>query len=72
MHKLYEQVSLAVARVLTISREDLKREEGQGATEYGLVIAFLVIALAATVGLLGQSIQNFLGAVGTALEGLAP
>lgn len=72
MHKLYEQVSLAVARVLTISREDLKREEGQGATEYGLVIAFLVIALAATVGLLGQSIQDFLSAVGTALEGLAP
>jgi Flp pilus assembly pilin Flp len=72
MHKLYEQVSRAVARVLTISREDLKREEGQGATEYGLVIAFLVIALAATVGLLGQSIQDFLGAVGTALEGLAP
>jgi Flp pilus assembly pilin Flp len=72
MHKLYEQVSLAVARVLTIGREDLKREEGQGATEYGLVIAFLVIALAATVGLLGQSIQNFLEAVGTALEGLAP
>lgn len=72
MHKLYEHVSLAVARVLTISRDDLKREEGQGATEYGLVIAFLVIALAATVGLLGQSIQNFLGGVGTALENLAP
>lgn len=72
MHKLYEHVSLAVARVLTLSRDDFKREEGQGATEYGLVIAFLVIALAATVGLLGQSIQNFLGDVGTALENLAP
>ena len=72
MHKLYEHVSLAVARVLTLSRDDFKREEGQGATEYGLVIAFLVIALAATVGLLGQSIQNFLESVGTALEGLAP
>jgi Flp pilus assembly pilin Flp len=72
MHKLYEHVSLAVARVLTLSRDDLKREEGQGATEYGLVIAFLVIALAATVGLLGESIQNFLGDVGTALENLAP
>lgn len=72
MHKLYEQVSLIVGRALTLSREDLKREEGQGATEYGLVIAFLVIALAATVGALGTSIQNFLTAVGTALEGLAP
>jgi Flp pilus assembly pilin Flp len=64
MHKLYEHVSRAL--------RSIKREEGQGATEYGLVIAFLVIALAATVGLLGQSIQDFLGAVGTALEGLAP
>ena len=64
MHKLYEHFLLALCR--------MKREEGQGATEYGLVIAFLVIALAASVGLLGQSLENFLGDVGTALEGLAP
>lgn len=72
MHKLYEHVSLAVARVLTISRDDFKREEGQGATEYGLLIAFLVIGLAVTIGLLGTAIGNFLGAVGNALTALAP
>lgn len=72
MHKLYTQVSFAVARALTVSRDDFKREEGQGATEYGLVIAFLVIGLAVTIGLLGTAIGDFLGKVGTALEGLAP
>jgi Flp pilus assembly pilin Flp len=64
MYKLYEYVALALARV--------KREEGQGATEYGLVIAFLVVALAVTVGALGTSIGNFLTGVGGALEALIP
>jgi Flp pilus assembly pilin Flp len=64
MYKLYEYVSLALARV--------KREEGQGATEYGLVIAFLVIGLAVTIGLLGTAIGDFLGKVGDALNALAP
>jgi Flp pilus assembly pilin Flp len=72
MYKLYERASLAIGRVLTLSREDIKRQEGQGATEYGLVIAFLVITLAASVGLLGTHISSFLGKVGTALEALAP
>jgi Flp pilus assembly pilin Flp len=64
MHKLYEHILVAL--------RSMKREEGQGATEYGLVIAFLVIALAVTVGALGTSIGTFLTGVGTALEGLIP
>jgi Flp pilus assembly pilin Flp len=70
MQKLYTQVSLAVVRALTISRDDFKREEGQGATEYGLVIAFLVVGLAVTIGLLGTAIGTFLGKVGDALNNL--
>ena len=42
MHKFYDGLTVALGRVLTLSREDLKREDGQGATEYGLVIAFIV------------------------------
>ena len=72
MHKLYEQVSLAVARVLTISREDLKREEGQGATEYGLVIAVLIISLAVPIGLLGTAITDFMGRVADQIDVLIP
>jgi len=72
MQKLYTQVSLAVARALTLSRDDFKREEGQGATEYAMVIGFLVITLTVTIGALGVSIGDFLGKVGAALDGLTP
>jgi Flp pilus assembly pilin Flp len=70
MHKLYERASLALGRVLTVSREDLRREDGQGATEYGLLIAFVVVAIAATVGALGTQITAFLGRVGDLLKAL--
>jgi Flp pilus assembly pilin Flp len=72
MHKLYERASLAIGRVLTLSREDLKRQEGQGATEYGLVIAFVVLSIALTVGVLGTAITGFLGRVAAKLDGLVP
>ncbi len=72
MHKLYERASLALGRVLTISRDDLKREDGQGATEYGLVIAFVVISIAVTVGVLGTAITGFLGRVAGKLDGILP
>jgi Flp pilus assembly pilin Flp len=72
MHKLYEQVQLAIGRVLTLSREDLKRQDGQGATEYGLVIAFVVVAIALTIGLLGTAITDFLGRVAGKLDALVP
>ena len=72
MNKLYERASLALGRVLTVSREDLRREDGQGATEYGLVIAFVVVAIALTVGLLGTAITDFLGRVAAKLDGIKP
>jgi Flp pilus assembly pilin Flp len=72
MYKLYERASLAIGRVLTLSREDIKRQEGQGATEYGLVIAFVVLSIALTVGVLGTAITGFLGRVAAKLDGLVP
>jgi Flp pilus assembly pilin Flp len=72
MHKLYEQVQLAIGRVLTLSPEDLKRQEGQGATEYGLVIAFVVVSIALTIGLLGTAITGFLGRVAGKLNAIVP
>ena len=38
-----------------------KREEGQGATEYAMVIGFLVVGLTLGLGLLGVGINDFLG-----------
>ena len=72
MHNLYERATLALGRVLTLSREDLTREDGQGATEYGLVIAFVVLSIALTVGLMGAAITNFLGRVAGKLDLLVP
>jgi Flp pilus assembly pilin Flp len=72
MHKLYEQFSLALARVLTVSRHELRREDGQGATEYGILIAFVVLSIALTIGLLGTAITDFLGRVAGQLDGLVP
>jgi Flp pilus assembly pilin Flp len=68
MHKLHEQVNTLIGRVLTLSREDLKRQDGQGATEYGLVIAFVVVGLAITIGVLGTSIKDFLAGVAGKLD----
>jgi Flp pilus assembly pilin Flp len=72
MHKLYDRASLALGRVLTISRDDLRREDGQGATEYGLVIAFVVVSIALTIGVLGTAITDFLGRVAGKLNAVVP
>ena len=72
MRNVYEQATLALGRVLTISRDDLKRENGQGATEYGLVIAFVVLSIALTVGVMGTAITGFLGRVAGKLNLLVP
>ena len=72
MHKLYEEFSIALGRAMTLSWSDLKRQEGQGATEYGLLIAFVVLSIALTVGLLGTAITGFLGRVAGKLDALVP
>ncbi len=55
-----------------MSAEDFKREDGQGATEYAMVIGFVIVGLTITLGLLGGSIQAFLGRVAAAIDGLMP
>jgi Flp pilus assembly pilin Flp len=67
---MYERISLTLGRVFAVSLSDLRREEGQGATEYAMVIAFVVVGLTLTLGLLGGAIQEFLGDVAGQLEGL--
>jgi Flp pilus assembly pilin Flp len=72
MEKLHAFVQTTLGRALTLRWEDLKSEDGQGATEYGLVIAFVVLTITATLGLLGGSITAFLGRVAGALDKIAP
>lgn len=72
MHKLYEQVSLALGRALTVGREDLRREEGQGAVEYALVVLGVAAIIAAAVAGFTTEIQNFMTAAGTKLKSYVP
>ena len=46
---MFERISLKMGQVFLA----LKREEGQGATEYAMVIGFLVVGLAVGLGVLG-------------------
>jgi Flp pilus assembly pilin Flp len=67
---MFERMSLMLGRLMTLSAEDLKREDGQGATEYALVIGFVVVGLGVTLAALGTSIEGLLGRVGAAIDGL--
>jgi Flp pilus assembly pilin Flp len=69
---MFERIQLALGRAMTLSAEDLKREDGQGATEYAMVIGFVIVGLTITLGLLGGSIQAFLGRVAGAIDDLMP
>jgi Flp pilus assembly pilin Flp len=60
---MYERISLKLVELLS----GLKREEGQGATEYAMVIAFLIVLLVGGLGILGVGINQFLTDVAGAL-----
>jgi Flp pilus assembly pilin Flp len=72
MHKLYEQVSVALGRALTVGREDLRRQEGQGAVEYALVVLGVAAIIAAAVAGFTTEITKFMSAAGTKLAGFIP
>jgi Flp pilus assembly pilin Flp len=60
---MFERISLKMVQLFT----DLKREDGQGATEYAMVIAFLIVLLVGGLGILGVGINQFLTDVKDAL-----
>jgi Flp pilus assembly pilin Flp len=56
--------------LLRLARLDFKREEGQGVTEYGIVLAFVAVALAAVLITLKGQITAFITKVGHDLANL--
>ena len=62
---MFERISLKL-------RELLSQEDGQGATEYAMVIGFLVVGLTIGLGVLGVGIDNFLDRVAAELDTLVP
>jgi Flp pilus assembly pilin Flp len=67
---MHDRVSLLAGRLLTFRLSDLKREEGQGVTEYGLAVAFVAVALGAILMLLFTNISAFVSKVGDDLGSL--
>lgn len=65
---MFERISLKLVELAS----GLKREEGQGATEYAMVIGFLVVGLTIGLGVLGVGIDNFLDRVAAELDTLVP
>jgi Flp pilus assembly pilin Flp len=72
MQKLYEQLALGLSRVLTLSREDLKREDGQGAVEYALVVLGIAAVISLAVAGFATQITTFMSTAGAALIALVP
>jgi len=72
MQKLYEQLALGLTRGLTLSRENLKREDGQGAVEYALVVLGIAAVISLAVAGFATQITNFMSAAGAALIALVP
>lgn len=60
MHKLYEQVSAALVRAL-------RREDGQGAVEYALVVLGVAAVIALAVAGFTDEITDFMTAAGAKL-----
>jgi len=65
---MFERIWLKLGQVSALKRD----EEGQGATEYAMVIGFLIIGLTIGLGALGVGIDNFLDRVAAALGNLIP
>jgi Flp pilus assembly pilin Flp len=60
---MFERISLKMVELLS----GLRREEGQGATEYAMVIGFLIIGLGVGLTVLGDGILAFLADVANSL-----
>jgi Flp pilus assembly pilin Flp len=67
---MFDRLSISLGRALTFRLADLKREDGQGVTEYGIVLAFVAIALAAVLAVLHTKIATFIDVVGDDLGNL--
>jgi Flp pilus assembly pilin Flp len=63
-----ERISLKLGQMYLA----LRREDGQGATEYAMVIGFLIVLLVAGLGVLGVSIGDFLERVAAKVDGMVP
>jgi Flp pilus assembly pilin Flp len=65
---MLNRIQVFIGRVFTLDAEDLKRQEGQTVTEYGVVLGVLIVALGGVVFALRDEIETFIGLVGDKLD----
>jgi len=65
---MLDRIQVFIGRVFTLDAEDLKRQEGQTVTEYGVVLGVLIVALGGVVFVLRDQINTFITAVGDKLQ----
>ena len=68
---MLERISLIVGR-LHLLRENLRREDGQGAVEYALTVLGVAAIIALAVAGFTDDITNFMSKAGTKLSSYAP
>ena len=67
MHNLLGAANAMLGRLMTISRDELRREEGQGAVEYALVVLGVAAIIAAAVAGFTCQITSFMSLAGAKL-----
>jgi Flp pilus assembly pilin Flp len=65
---MLDRIQLFLGKVFMFDAEDLKRQEGQTVTEYGVVLGVLIVALGGVVFVLRDQINDFITAVGDKLQ----
>lgn len=69
---MLERIQLFLGKAFLLDAEDLKRQEGQTATEYAVVIGVVVIGVGGACALLKDQIGAFITKVGGRLDALVP
>ena len=67
---MLERIQLSVGNALASDTKGLKRQEGQTATEYAIVLAFIVIGAGGATIPLRDQIVAFIGRLGDAFDTL--
>ena len=59
---------MALRDLLELARIELRREDGQTMTEYGVLLALIAVVVIAALLVLGPQIQNVFSYVGSQLD----
>jgi Flp pilus assembly pilin Flp len=69
---MLQRFSLLMARALTFSLEDLRREDGQTTLEYTVVVVLVVAMAAAAFVLFGTAVTNAITKLSTYIQNQVP